>query len=144
MQDKTTKDFQNIIDNKGNWVFCQYFSGIDWMRLCGGARPTVEFVDNFGHKIIWDYLSKNKLLSKFIIDKYSDKLNWHLISRNHVLNSYFVNTYLDKLNLAVVYDRAHKLTLNSLKEDTICTINDKTLKLVKFTLEMDNCTRRVG
>lgn len=138
-KNKTINDLQNIIDNKGNWVFCQYFNGIDWLKLCSSARPTVEFVDNFSHKIIWSYLSKNKLLSKPIIDKYSDRLYWHLISHHHVLNSYFVNTYLDKLNLNVVLDRALKNTLFMLKEDTICAISDDMLRVVKFTLEMDNC-----
>ena len=134
---KTIKDFQNIIDNKANWVFCQYFNGLEWMRLCSSARPSVEFVEEFIHKIIFYSISKNKLLAKPIIDKYSDKLDWRLISHNHVLNSYFVNTYLDRLNLEVVLDRVHRITAMNLKEDTLCCINEHTLKVVKFTLELD-------
>lgn len=57
-----------------------------------------------------------------------------------MLNSYFVNTYLDKLNLAVVLDRALKITCDS-KMDTLCKINDHTLKIVKLILEMDNCIK---
>lgn len=139
---KTIEKLQNVINNKGNWVFCQYFDNFDWLRCWGSARPTVEFIDKFKNKVSWDYLSKNKLLSKFIVDKYSDKLDWHLISYNHVLNSYFVNTYLDKLNLAVVLDRALKLTSFGMNEDTLCKINNETLKVIKLTLEMDNCTGR--
>lgn len=74
---KTIKNFQDIIDNKANWVFCQYFNELDWMRVWSHARPSIEFVNKFTHKIIYHSLSKNKLLSKFIIDKYSDDLDWH-------------------------------------------------------------------
>lgn len=140
---KTIEYFNNIIHDKNNWVFYQGLNGLDWIRLCSEARPTVEFIAKFERMIIWRALSTNKLLSKPVIDKYSDRLDWHLISRNHVLNSYFVTIYLDKLNLTVVYDRACKLTLINLKDDTLCKLNDKTLKILKFTLEMDSCARRI-
>lgn len=136
----TKADLQNLIDNKGNWIFVQYLDNLDLMRLFSSCRVPLEFVHKFKDKPnCFKFLSKNVFLSKSIIDVYSDKLNWLHISRYHVLNSYFVREYIDKLYLEVVLNRIKlKETVVSVRDEnlykTICVLVELEPKKNKETI----------
>lgn len=63
-----------------------------------GKSLTSSFVNEFSHKIDWEYFSKNYILSEETIEFNHTNLNWQLISKHQKLSENFIRKFQNKVS----------------------------------------------